>query len=125
MNGAVDTGALVAGDFPSDTISNKFSLDTIDAVRRVPAGIAPAGARDRAVGVGSRAFILLSTYNGEAYVQELLDSLVAQTHLDWVLYWRDDGSSDDTVAIVENFRELVGADRCVRHLPNFGGWAKP
>ncbi len=42
--------------------------------------------------------VLLSTYNGEAYLDALLDSLAAQTHADWVLYWRDDGSTDDTVA---------------------------
>jgi glycosyltransferase involved in cell wall biosynthesis len=42
--------------------------------------------------------ILLSTFNGEAYLDALLDSLAAQTHADWVLYWRDDGSSDGTVA---------------------------
>jgi glycosyltransferase involved in cell wall biosynthesis len=42
--------------------------------------------------------ILLSTYNGAAYLDALLDSLVAQSHADWVLYWRDDGSTDDTVA---------------------------
>jgi glycosyltransferase involved in cell wall biosynthesis len=42
--------------------------------------------------------ILLSTYNGEAYLDALLDSLDAQTHADWMLYWRDDGSTDGTVA---------------------------
>jgi glycosyltransferase involved in cell wall biosynthesis len=42
--------------------------------------------------------ILLSTFNGEAYLDALLDSLALQTHADWVLYWRDDGSSDRTVA---------------------------
>jgi hypothetical protein len=109
----------VAGDFPSETISNKYSLDTIDGAYRATAGAAQAPARDQPVAVRARAFILLSTYNGEAYVQELLDSLLAQTHPDWVLYWRDDGSSDGTVAIVENFRDLVGDDRCIRHLgPN-------
>ncbi len=42
--------------------------------------------------------ILLSTYNGETYLDALLTSLEAQTHSDWVLVWRDDGSTDDTVA---------------------------
>jgi glycosyltransferase involved in cell wall biosynthesis len=42
--------------------------------------------------------ILLSTYNGAAYLDALLDSLDAQTHADWVLYWRDDGSTDATIA---------------------------
>ena len=42
--------------------------------------------------------ILLSTFNGEGYLDALLDSLAAQTHADWVLYWRDDGSTDGTTA---------------------------
>jgi glycosyltransferase involved in cell wall biosynthesis len=48
--------------------------------------------------MSARCAILLSTYNGEAYLDALLDSLAAQTHRDWVLYWRDDGSTDGTVA---------------------------
>jgi glycosyltransferase involved in cell wall biosynthesis len=44
--------------------------------------------------------ILLSTYNGVGYLPALLDSLEAQTHADWVLLWRDDGSSDQTVALM-------------------------
>ena len=42
--------------------------------------------------------ILLSTYNGETYLDAFLDSLAGQTHSDWILYWRDDGSTDGTVA---------------------------
>jgi glycosyltransferase involved in cell wall biosynthesis len=44
------------------------------------------------------AAILLSTYDGEAYLDALLASLEEQTHEDWVLVWRDDGSTDGTVA---------------------------
>ena len=64
--------------------------------------------------VVSRAFILLSTYNGAAYLREQLQSLVAQTHDSWILYWRDDGSSDATVSIMSEFAAAVGGDRCVR-----------
>ena len=42
--------------------------------------------------------VLLSTFNGAAYLDALLDSLAAQSHADWILYWRDDGSTDGTVA---------------------------
>ena len=48
-----------------------------------------------------RVAILLSTYNGSDYVPALLDSFCRQTHPDWVVLWRDDGSSDDTVALVK------------------------
>jgi glycosyltransferase involved in cell wall biosynthesis len=43
--------------------------------------------------------ILLSSYNGATYLGEQLDSLAAQTHQDFNVYLRDDGSSDDTVAV--------------------------
>ena len=49
--------------------------------------------------------ILLATYNGEAYLQEQLDSLVAQSCRDWHLYVRDDGSTDRTVEIIRCFYE--------------------
>jgi glycosyltransferase involved in cell wall biosynthesis len=54
--------------------------------------------------MSARCAILLSTYNGEAYLDALLDSLTAQTHRDWVLYWRDDGSTDGTVAKLTGWR---------------------
>ena len=47
--------------------------------------------------------ILLSTYNGGLYLDELLNSLLEQTHKDWRLIVRDDGSSDNTVKIVKDF----------------------
>jgi glycosyltransferase involved in cell wall biosynthesis len=50
--------------------------------------------------MSSQSAILLSTYNGECYLAALLESLAAQRHRDWVLYWRDDGSTDGTIATV-------------------------
>ncbi len=47
--------------------------------------------------------ILLSTYNGERYLAEQLDSLLAQDYADWHLYVRDDGSKDKTVAIIADY----------------------
>ncbi len=44
-----------------------------------------------------------------ASCSEQLDSLLAQTHRDWVLYWRDDGSSDRTVARAARLRRRAGA----------------
>jgi len=43
--------------------------------------------------------ILMATFNGQRYVQEQIDSITRQTHQSWRLLVRDDGSSDDTVAI--------------------------
>ena len=47
--------------------------------------------------------ILLSTYNGEKFLAEQLDSLLAQSHKNFTLVVRDDGSHDRTVSILENY----------------------
>lgn len=62
---------------------------------------------------GARVAILLSTYNGAAFLQAQLGSLLAQTHENWVLHWRDDGSTDDTVRIMRAFAAKAGAERCM------------
>lgn len=49
--------------------------------------------------------ILLSTYNGEQYLQDLLQSLKNQNFSDWRLLVRDDGSTDKTVEILNLFRK--------------------
>jgi hypothetical protein len=46
--------------------------------------------------------ILLSTFNGSAFLPQLLASLRRQTHESWLLYWRDDGSADGTHHIVRS-----------------------
>lgn len=48
--------------------------------------------------------ILLATCNGAPYLPEQLDSLMAQTCRSWRLLVRDDGSSDGTLEILENYR---------------------
>lgn len=47
--------------------------------------------------------VLLSTYNGERFLGEQLNSLLAQSYSDFILVVRDDGSSDRTVAILEGY----------------------
>ena len=66
-----------------------------------------------------RVAILLSTFNGEQYVSEQLRSYSAQTQGHWRLYWRDDGSTDGTSAIMAAFVREAGEGRCVR-LPKGG-----
>ncbi len=59
-----------------------------------------------------RIAILLSTYNGARYLPEQLASFEQQSFAGWQLIWRDDGSHDDTIAIMRNFADRLGADRC-------------
>ena len=49
--------------------------------------------------------ILLSTYNGERFLEELLQSLKDQSFSGWQLLVRDDGSTDKTVEILNIFKE--------------------
>lgn len=47
--------------------------------------------------------ILMSTYNGERYLAEQLDSILGQTYTDWRLFVRDDGSKDNTIEILRKY----------------------
>lgn len=54
--------------------------------------------------------ILLATYNGARYLPEQLLSLETQTFTDWRLIVRDDGSTDGSLAIVEEWAAGCGAE---------------
>ncbi|GBR54702.1 glycosyltransferase [Neokomagataea thailandica NBRC 106555] len=56
--------------------------------------------------------ILLSIYNGSAFLAEQLSSYLHQTHTNWHLYWRDDGSSDNSLEIIRYFAQTDGLGRC-------------
>ncbi len=47
--------------------------------------------------------ILMSTYNGEEFLTEQLDSLLNQSYNDWHLSIRDDGSTDTTPEIITRY----------------------
>ena len=51
--------------------------------------------------------IALCTYNGERFLQEQLDSLAAQTRLPDEVVVGDDGSSDDTLSILQAWSETA------------------
>jgi glycosyltransferase involved in cell wall biosynthesis len=51
-------------------------------------------------GSAAKIAVLLATYNGGKYLSEFLDSVIAQSEKNIVVYVRDDGSSDETLAIV-------------------------
>ena len=50
-----------------------------------------------------RCLILLSTYNGEKYLPELLESVLAQKDIYVDILARDDGSTDKTVEILKKY----------------------
>ena len=47
--------------------------------------------------------ILMSTYNGERFLAEQIESIRQQTYTDWQLLIRDDGSKDKTREIIQDF----------------------
>ena len=47
--------------------------------------------------------ILISTYNGKDYLIEQLDSILKQTYSDFHLYIRDDGSTDETTTLINDY----------------------
>lgn len=51
--------------------------------------------------------ICMSTYNGEKYLEEQLESLFNQTYSNIKIYVRDDGSVDKTKEILEKYKDKI------------------
>ena len=54
----------------------------------------------------SRILVLLSSYNGEKYLGEQIDSLLSQEDVDLSILVRDDSSSDKTISLIEYYSKL-------------------
>lgn len=50
--------------------------------------------------------IVLTTFNGEKYLEEQLNSLLNQTYPHWRLIISDDGSTDETVRLLRRYEKL-------------------
>ncbi|MFD1393849.1 glycosyltransferase family 2 protein [Lacticaseibacillus jixianensis] len=57
--------------------------------------------------------ICMSTYNGEKFLAQQLDSFIAQTHQNWRLIVHDDGSTDSTKQILARYADLDDRVRVV------------
>ncbi len=58
-----------------------------------------------------RVAVLLSTFNGELFLKEQLDSILIQQHVDVHLFARDDGSTDNTCALLH---EYASSSECMQ-----------
>jgi rhamnosyltransferase len=58
--------------------------------------------------------IVLGTYNGSRFLTEQLHSFQKQEWTDWLLLVRDDGSTDGTVEILNEFESSDARIRCLR-----------
>ncbi|GAA5234875.1 glycosyltransferase family 2 protein [Verticiella sediminum] len=69
----------------------------------------------------ARVAVLLCTYHGQRYLGEQLESIARQTHGRWRLWVSDDGSQDDTPAILDAYRSAWPAGRmAIRPGPRAG-----
>jgi glycosyltransferase involved in cell wall biosynthesis len=59
----------------------------------------------------ARVSVLLCTCHGQRYLADQLKSIANQDYQDWKLWVSDDGSQDDTHAILDQFQRDWGADR--------------
>lgn len=66
--------------------------------------------------------VLMSTYNGEDYLGQQIESIQKQSYEDWRLFIRDDGSSDDTVKIIEEYQKKDRRIQLINqgHIKNIG-----
>lgn len=68
--------------------------------------------------------ILLCTFNGARFLAEQIDSILVQTHSNWVIHASDDGSCDDTVKLLEGYQRNIGLDRLRLYRGPQQGFAK-
>lgn len=65
--------------------------------------------------------ILMATYNGERYVSQQLDSILGQTSGQWHLYLHDDGSTDATPDILQQYAGKYQQQTTLLNYPPQGG----
>ena len=58
-----------------------------------------------------RVAILMCTYNGGQFLSDQLNSIEQQSYLNWKLVVSDDGSQDETLALLEQYKCHWGDDR--------------
>lgn len=64
--------------------------------------------------------VLLCTYNGGGFLAGQLDSFAAQSHAAWKVWASDDGSTDDTRAVLARYAETWGGRLAVHDGPRQG-----
>jgi glycosyltransferase involved in cell wall biosynthesis len=67
--------------------------------------------------------ILLCTFHGQRYLADQLDSIERQTYRHWEVWASDDGSQDDTHAILADYQSKWGEARLSVHYGPAGGFA--
>ena len=69
--------------------------------------------------------ISMPAYNVEKYIGEAIESILAQTFTNWELIIVDDGSKDNTVAVVREYEATDGRIRIIKRQENSGSVRLP
>ncbi len=62
--------------------------------------------------------IVLPTYNGAAFLRQAVDSILAQTWVNWELILVDDASTDETSVIADTYTRQDARIRVIHHTKN-------
>lgn len=68
--------------------------------------------------------ILVCTYNGERFLREQMDSFINQTHKNWSIHVSDDGSTDATLEILDDYKKQLGEEKVLISQGPRQGFAK-
>lgn len=114
--GQAGTGAATKIGF----LKNFFMHET----RLVGDEVKPTTGHAESVGVAQpKVAILLCTFHGQRYLAEQLDSFAVQTHSNWAVWASDDGSKDDTHAILKAYQQQWPTGRLSIHCGPAEGFA--
>lgn len=82
-------------------------MEPQDAGAKVPQNNAVPNAQTASVTANSRPSIgfLCSNYNNGLYLRQCIDSLLNQDSPHWMLYIRDDGSTDDSQSLIQEYSD--------------------
>ncbi|MCY3779182.1 MAG: glycosyltransferase family 2 protein [Chloroflexi bacterium] len=64
--------------------------------------------------------VIMPVYNGEKYLAEAIESILAQTFTDFEFLIVDDGSTDRSVEIIKSYGNRDSRIRCFQHMENLG-----
>lgn len=65
--------------------------------------------------------ILMTTFNGEKYISEQIESIISQTFKNWTLFIRDDNSTDATQKILSKYADLDSRIKLVSNTEELHG----
>ena len=57
--------------------------------------------------------VILASYNGEKYIKEQIDSILAQTYPIYEILIGDDGSADNTMRILKSYHRMASMESII------------